>query len=133
MLTDFGYLIGSIFFLVLHEIELCAFFITLTHHYITFFTSFQSGRGNCIFGSWLWRWWGVEYQKHLFFLKIFSKIYLCISVQGEGQKERENPPADFPLRVEPNAGLHPRSLRAWPEPKPRVSCLPNWATQASRK
>ena len=33
--------------------------------------------------------------------------------QGEGQ-------ADSVLSTEPEAGLNPRNLRSWPEPKPRV-------------
>ena len=36
---------------------------------------------------------------------------------AEGEGERENPEADSLLRVDPSAGLDPRTLKSWPEPK----------------
>lgn len=43
--------------------------------------------------------------------------------------ERENPQADSPLRVEPNAGINARTLRSRPDLIPAVSHLPDRATQ----
>lgn len=51
--------------------------------------------------------------------------------QGEEHRERENPQADFLLTSEPHLGLGPRTVRSWPEQKPRVGHLtvqaPLWA------
>ena len=46
--------------------------------------------------------------------------------EGEGK-------ADSALSVESDAGLDPRTLRSWPEPKLRILCSIDWATQVPRK
>ena len=47
--------------------------------------------------------------------------------EQEGQRKRENCRQTL-LSVEPNAGLNPRTLRSWPEAKPRVGRSTNCAT-----
>ena len=47
--------------------------------------------------------------------------------EREGERETQ---ADFPLNVEPSAGLDLMTLRSWPEWKSRVRCLTDWATHA---
>ena len=49
---------------------------------------------------------------------------------GGTHEERKNPQADSPMSVEPNAGLHPRTLRTWPEWKSRVRWSTYWTSQA---
>ena len=48
---------------------------------------------------------------------------------GEGWRERESQ-AGSALSVQSTTwGLNSRTLRSWPEPKSRVKCLIDWATQ----
>ena len=49
---------------------------------------------------------------------------------GRGRERERDPQADSLLSAEPHTGLHPRALRSWPEPEPRIGCSTNWATQA---
>ena len=56
-----------------------------------------------------------------FFLKIlfiWEREHAGAEAEAEGEGE-----ADSPLSREPNAGLDPRTLRSWPEPKSRVGQL----------
>ena len=66
----------------------------------------------------------------LFSLKIYlferEKVWACESGVGE---EGENPQADS-LSAETDAGLPPRTLRSYLEPKSRVKCSIDWATKA---
>lgn len=53
-----------------------------------------------------------------------THTHLCIILEvGEGRRKRENPKVDFPLSMETDAELNPRSLWSWPELEP--SLLPN--------
>ena len=67
----------------------------------------------------------------VFLIVFFLKFYLFIwqreitSRQRGRQREEE---AGSLLSREPDAGLHPRTLRSWPEPKAEI--LIHWATQA---
>ena len=70
-------------------------------------------------------------------LFIFKKfIYLrdrecgCMSVRRSRGRGREKLKQTV-LSAEPNMGLQPKTLRSWPEPKSRVICLIDWATQVS--
>ena len=52
----------------------------------------------------------------------------------EGQRKRERAPqADSALSTEPHVGFHLKILRSWSQPKPRVGCLTDYATQAHLK
>ena len=46
--------------------------------------------------------------------------------EGEGERESS---ASSPLSKEPEEGLDLTTLRSWPEPKSRVRCSTDWATQ----
>jgi len=45
----------------------------------------------------------------------------------EGEREGESQ-ADSTLNAEPAGGLDLKTLRSWPEPKPRVISLTDWST-----
>ena len=50
---------------------------------------------------------------------------------GEGEREREKKNSkQAPYPVEADTGLDPTTVRPWTEPKSRVACLTDWATQA---
>ena len=52
---------------------------------------------------------------------------MCTCLSGERERrerERENPLADSSVSTEPDAGLHLRTLRSWPQVKPRVGAQP---------
>ena len=54
--------------------------------------------------------------------------------KGKGQREKERESqATSTLSAEPDTGLNPTILRSQPEPKSRVGCSTNWATQAPRR
>ena len=55
---------------------------------------------------------------------------LFIYFRGEGTKERRKRISDSPLNVELDMGLDPTTTRSWPEPKSRIRCFTNWASQA---
>ena len=72
-----------------------------------------------------------------FFLKIWESTPVNM---GEGQRERISSRAwghgqtkrilsRLPLSAEPDVELNLSTLRSWPEPKPRVGGLTDWATQ----
>ena len=69
---------------------------------------------------------------------IFLKIYLCMYVETESEKKKDDVGAcrggaegEREKQIpESNVGLYPRTLRSWPEPKSRVRHLTNWAIQA---
>ena len=67
----------------------------------------------------------------------FFNVYLFQGereeVQGEGQREERESEADSLLTEEPNAELNLMALRSRPEPKARVRCLTNCATQCPYK
>ena len=74
-------------------------------------------------------------QNSLSFIKIFLFIYFerqCAS-GGRDRERRREPPIDSLLSMEPNVGLHSRTLRSRPEPKSQVSCLINQTTQVPSK
>ena len=50
-----------------------------------------------------------------------KKAWAGGGVEGEGEWESWT---DSPLNVEPNAGLHPRTPRSWPELKPSQTLKP---------
>ena len=58
----------------------------------------------------------------------FLKGFIYLRVEGQRNKERENPKLT-PHGTEPDAGLHPRTLRSRLELKSRVRCSTDWATQ----
>ena len=75
----------------------------------------------------------------IFFNLFFEFIYSCWERHrqrrvGNGQRERGRqriPGRLCAVSAEPNAGLEPRkTVRSWPERKPRVRRLTDWATQA---
>ena len=70
---------------------------------------------------------------HKFFFFFFN-VYLLIYCGGQRERGRENPKQapHCPCRARCRAQSHP-TLRSWPELKPRVRCLSNWATQAPHK
>ena len=47
-------------------------------------------------------------------------MYLFTSERAGGERERERILCRPWLSVEPGLGLDPRTLRSWPEPKPRL-------------
>ena len=52
---------------------------------------------------------------------LFERYRVCACRGREGQREKErNPQADSLLSTEPEAGLHPLTLRPPPELKPTV-------------
>ena len=64
-------------------------------------------------------------------IAIFKKYLFIWEREREREADREG--ADSLLSWEPDSGLDPRTLRSWPEPKSRVSCLTNGTTQAPLK
>ena len=75
---------------------------------------------------------------HLNSLKLFFNVYLFIvdreidrGQAGEGQREREteSQAGSVPSAQSPMGGSSPQTVRSWPEPKPRVGRLTDWATQ----
>ena len=68
------------------------------------------------------------------YLREGGKEHMCIrgGVQGEGEGGRKRSPADSPVIIEPNVGLHPTTLKSRPEPKSRVKCSTHGATQVPR-
>ena len=81
----------------------------------------------------------LNWLSHLGTPNLFKFIYLRETElvgegqrerKREGQRERENPKQDLCCHTEPNRGPKPSKLKSWSEPKPRVRCLSNWATQA---
>ena len=78
---------------------------------------------------------------HLNSLKLFFNVYLFIvdreidrGQAGEGQREREteSQAGSVPSAQSPRWDLNPWTVTSWPELKPRVGCLTNWATQVPR-
>ena len=69
------------------------------------------------------------------------KIYLlileervCVHSGERGSKRRGRERiSDSVVSVKPDTGLHLMTLRSWSEPKSKVGCLNNWATQAPHK
>ena len=54
-------------------------------------------------------------------------------LRGRGRaREKRKSLVDSLLSTESDAGLQLTTLRSWPELKPRVRCLTNWATQVSQ-
>ena len=68
-----------------------------------------------------------------YFFKVCLFVYLRESARRGGAetgRERERIPSRLcTVSTEPNVGLDPTTLGSWPEPKPRVRCLTNWAIQ----
>ena len=60
--------------------------------------------------------------------------WACGQGKGRERGRQKESQAGSALSVEtPTWGLNPRSVRSWPELKPRVRCLTNWATQAPQE
>ena len=62
----------------------------------------------------------------------FSKWFIWERKHGgwEEQRERERESqANSEMSIEPDLGLGITNLRSWPELKPRVGCLTDWATK----
>ena len=78
-------------------------------------------------------------EKDVFYTYDFLKKYLLIlrewaSRRGaEGGKERESQAGSTLTAQSPTRGWNLWMVRSWPEPKPRVGRLTNWATQAPLK
>ena len=66
----------------------------------------------------------------IYFEREKDSLWACLWAGGgaEGEREREFP-ADSVLRGEPHLGRDPRTPRAWPEPKSRVSHSADWVTE----
>ena len=67
-------------------------------------------------------------------IQIFFKfIYLFAEREkawaGERQRERESQTDSALLARTPMQASNPQTMRLWPELKPRVGCLADWATQ----
>ena len=81
------------------------------------------------------------------YLKVAKRINMFLSLfiyfererastwAGEGQRERERESQAGSLLSAQSLmpGLNSRTARSWAEPKSRVGCLTNWATQAPHK
>ena len=62
----------------------------------------------------------------MYFFKGFIYFFLGRECTRGGRR-RGSPQADSTLSLEPNVGLDLMTLRPWPEPKPRVGHLTDWA------
>ena len=67
------------------------------------------------------------WKVYLFILRVRLRVW-----EGEGQREREKESqAGSAVSLQsPTWGSNPQTMRAWPQLKSRVRCLPDWATQA---
>ena len=79
----------------------------------------------------------IKTRFFILFLKDLWKDFLKFiweskKEHGEGEgADREN--FKQGLSTEPDVGLYLKTPRSWPELKPRVRCLTNWATQVPLK
>jgi len=67
--------------------------------------------------SWL-NIWDIQPPSHqiLECFSFFKILFICQSEHKQGERQAEGE-AGFPPNKEPDAGLHPRTLGSWPEPK----------------
>ena len=76
----------------------------------------------------------LHYKRSSFSFTYRIFFYLCIylreSVWARGAEGERESQADSQVSMEPEAGLHLKTLRSWPELKPRVGHSTAWATQA---
>ena len=83
------------------------------------------------FKTWIW---GIKNQHQLKIYVFVLFIYLEGTSRGRGKVEGEREfQAYSMLSVEPSMGLSHMTPRSWPEPKSRIRCLTDWATQAPLK
>ena len=74
------------------------------------------------------------FKVRIYFLKNIDFLYFRVKEPEGGQRERERKtPADASLSLEPNVGLDLKTLRSWPELKPRVGRSIDLATQGFLK
>ena len=75
--------------------------------------------------------WGYWMSLRIYiYVCIFLRFYLFwereVWTWGEVEQESQG---ICPLNMDPNVGFSLKTPRSWPEPKSRVGCLTNWATQ----
>ena len=81
---------------------------------------------------WHLRHLGIQFYSIMLY-GIFLKIFFYLFTRKRGRESwrgriEEEGQAHPLLSAEHELGFDPTAWRSWPEPKPRVRCLTNWAT-----
>ena len=77
---------------------------------------------------------GCGFQLHLSWgSSLFLSLFILRRRESTGERQREGERESQAVSVltawSPTQGSNPWTMRSWPEPKPRVGPLTNWATQ----